>query len=74
MTRQKKELIKRINEIREFIEADEELGCGFCPVKHPMERRLESLEDQLAKLSHYESAEEMDNDDRYMKALLARAM
>lgn len=31
MTRQKKEIIKKIDEIEMFIAADEELGCGFAP-------------------------------------------
>jgi hypothetical protein len=31
MTRQKKELIRAIQQIDEFIAVDTELGCGFAP-------------------------------------------
>lgn len=33
MTRQKKEIIKKIDEIERFIRAEEELGCGFAPAE-----------------------------------------
>lgn len=32
MTRQKKEVIKKIDDLEQWIEVDVELGCGFAPV------------------------------------------
>ena len=54
MTRQKKELIKKIDEIHAFIEADEELGCGFAPAGFydPLYQQIADLEEQLAELQH----------------------
>ena len=70
MTRQKKEILKEIDEIRLAIAADEELGCGCAPpgAYDSMYERIYELETQLAKLSHYDSAEDMFHDDRWMKA------
>ena len=57
MTRQKKEILKKIDEIQTFIAVDEELGCGFAPARFYDElyEQIWELQEQLAKLSHYES-------------------
>ena len=66
MTRQKKEILRKIDEIEAFIAADEELGCGFAPADfyRPLEEREWALREELARLSHYGSAEEMMYDTR----------
>jgi hypothetical protein len=70
MTRQKKEILKKIDEIREWIAVDEELGCGCAPANFyaPLYEQIHELEEQLAKLSHYNSVAEMYNDDRWLQA------
>jgi hypothetical protein len=72
MTRQKKEIIKRIEEIQTFIAVDEELGCGFAPAGFydPLYEQIYALEGELARLSHYGSVEEMYMDDRGMRSEL----
>ena len=72
MTRQKKEIIRRIDEIEAFIHADEELGCGFAPAGFyvPLYEQIYALEGELARLSHYGSVEEMYMDDRWMRSEL----
>ena len=66
MTRQKKEIIKKIDEIHAFIEADSQLGCGFAPADFyaPLEEEAWELREELARLSHYGSAMEMMMDER----------
>ena len=61
MTRQKKEIMKKIMEIDKFIEVDMELGCGFYPegAYSKMEQMSYELLEQLAKLSHYDNVEDM---------------
>lgn len=68
MTRQKKEIIKKINDMEMWIAADMELGCGFAPpdAYADMEQEIWRLYEELAHLQHYESAEEMFHDDRWM--------
>ena len=68
MTRQKKELIRAIQEIDDFITADTEMGCGFAPADAyaDLEEKQWNLLEQLAHLSHYTSAMEMLNDDRHI--------
>lgn len=68
MTRQKKELIRKINELEEWIRVDEALGCGFAPAGYYDELYDEiwQLTEELAHLSHYESAQAMMNDTRWM--------
>lgn len=70
MTRQKKEIIKKINWLWEMIVADEELGCGFAPAGfyEPVEKEINGLEEELAILRHYKSAEEMMFDTRGLQA------
>ena len=66
MTRQKKEIVKRINQICAWIEADQELGCGFAAARayDGMYREIDRLEDELARLQHYASVEDMLYDTR----------
>ena len=66
MTRQKKELIRRIYEIEAFIGADSELGCGFAPsgFYSPLEEEVYRLQEELAHLSHYPDADSMFYDTR----------
>lgn len=61
MTRQKKELLKKICEIEKFIFADMELGCGCAPADFYKElyEEMYKYEDELARLSHFSSAERM---------------
>ena len=70
MTRQKKEIIKKIDEMERFIQADMELGCGFAPIGayDSMYEEIHKLQEQLAELSHYNSVEEMLYDTRYQDA------
>ena len=72
MTRQKKEIIRKIDEIEAFIHADEQLGCGFAPAGFydPLYEQIYALEGELARLSHYGSVEEMYMDDRWMRSEL----
>lgn len=74
MTRQKKEILKKIWEIEEFIATDEELGCGFAPAGFydDLYMEISVLEEQLAELQHYDSAEDMLNDTKYMDAIMAK--
>ena len=66
MTRQKKEIIRKIDEIENFISADSALGCGFAPADfyQPLEQEAYRLQEELAHLSHYGSVEEMMFDPR----------
>ena len=70
MTRQKKEICRKIEEIELWIKIDEEMGCGFAPpgAYDSMYERIHELEEQLAKLRHYDSVEDMYHDDRWMRA------
>lgn len=60
MTRQKKEILRKIDEMERWIAADEELGCGFAPAGayDGMYREIDRLEDELARLQHFASREE----------------
>ena len=66
MTRQKKELVRKIDEIENFIAADESLGCGFAPAGfyEPLEKEAWELREELARLSGYKDAMEMMHDGR----------
>ena len=66
MNRQKKELIKQIRALEEWIAVDEELGCGFAPPNayHKECEEIYRLQEKLAQLRHYGSAEEMLYDER----------
>ncbi len=65
MTRQKKEIAKKIDRLEVGIEMDELMGCGLPPaVYEAREREIYSLLEQLARLQHYASVEEMLYDTR----------
>ena len=66
MTRQKKEILKKIDDLRIWIAVDEELGCGFAPADAYLEtyEEIDRLERELAGLRHYDGVEEMYNDAR----------
>ncbi len=66
MTRQKKEIIKKIEAIDNFIEIDRQLGCGFEPegAYSELEQESDRLFEELAKLSHYKNSYEMMHDER----------
>lgn len=66
MTRQKKEILKKIEEIDNFIGVDMALGCGFAPASFydPLYEEIYALEEKLAKLRHYSSRDEMLQDLR----------
>ena len=66
MTRQKKEIIKKIDAMQRWIEVDMELGCGFAPAGayDGMYREINRLEEELARLQHYASVEDMYYDTR----------
>ena len=66
MTRQKKELIRKIDEIERFVAADEELGCGFAPADfyQPLHEKAYGLLEELAKLRKFRTAEDMMMDPR----------
>lgn len=67
MTRQKKEIIKKIEDIRDWVDQDTELGCGFAPpdAYKKAEEEIYKLQDELARLRHYRSTEEMLYDTRW---------
>lgn len=71
MTRQKKEIIKKIDQIQLEILVDEELGCGMAPAGAYDRAYIEisELEEQLARLMHYKNANEMFCDMRGMKGM-----
>lgn len=66
MTRQKKEIIKKIDDLEQWIEVDMELGCGFAPAGAYDEtyREIYGLLERLARLQHYASVEDMLYDTR----------
>ena len=70
MTRQKREIMRKMNEIREFIEVDMQLGCGFAPANayDSMEDQIWNLGEELARLSHYDSYLDYLMDDRCLQA------
>lgn len=67
MTRQKKEIIKKMDAIDNFIAADRELGCGFAPAGayKELEEEWWKLFEELSRLRHYEHPTAMINDMMY---------
>ena len=66
MTRQKRELLKQIQQMERSIETDTQLGFGCAP-PGAFDRAYEKiyeLREELAHLRHYASAEEMLCDTR----------
>ena len=70
MTRQKKEIIRKMDEINKFIAVDTELGYGFAPAGFydELEEKLWNLGEELARLSHFGSYMEYLMDDRGLQA------
>lgn len=65
MTRQKKEIVKKIEYIQTGMEMDDLMGCGLPPkVYESREREIFSLLEQLARLQHYTCVENMLFDTR----------
>ena len=62
MTRQKKELHKKIDQLQAIIQAESELGCGFTPADwfEEIYIEMEKLYEELAHLSHFSTL------DRYI--------
>ena len=70
MTRQKKELIKKIEAVQFEIWAEEKLGCGFTPAGAfaPYYKKIDKYEEELAHLRGYSSVMDMYMDTRYIAA------
>lgn len=70
MTRQKKEIRRKMDEIENFIRVDEELGCGFAPADayDSMYEQIWELGEELARLSHFDSYMDYLMDSRGLKA------
>ena len=66
MNRQKKELLKKIEQMETWIAVDIELGCGFAPpgAYDKMYEEIYALWEQLAHLRHYNTVEDMLYDER----------
>jgi len=58
MTRQKKEIIRKMNEIEESIYVDEALSCGNSPegAYDHLYEAIYKLRDELAQLRHFTDA------------------
>lgn len=58
MTRQKKEIIRKIDAIEREIQIDSELGCGYAPAGFYDQAydEIYKLQDQLAQLRGFENA------------------
>ena len=71
MNRQKKELLKKIEEMETWIAVDTDLGCGFAPpgAYAEMEKEIYRLQEKLAHLRHYKTVEEMYYDERGQAAV-----
>ena len=66
MTRQKRELLKQIQQMEHSIETDTQLGLGYAP-PGAFDKAYEEIykfREELAHLRHYASAEEMLCDTR----------
>ena len=66
MTRQKRELLKQIQQMERSIETDTQLGLGYTPpgAFDKAYEEIYKLQEELAHLRHYASAEEMLCDTR----------
>lgn len=55
-----------MDELERFIQADDELGCGFAPAGYydPLEQQYGELYEELARLRHYKDGTEMMYDTR----------
>lgn len=65
MTRQKKEIIKKVERVQLGMEMDDLMGCGLpTAVCETREKEIYTLWEQLARLQHYASVEDMLYDTR----------
>ena len=65
MTRQKKEIIKNVERVQMGMEMDDLMGCGLpIAVHETREKEIYTLWEQLARLQHYASVEDMLYDTR----------
>ncbi|MBQ7543302.1 MAG: hypothetical protein IJT44_13535 [Clostridia bacterium] len=66
MTREKKEILKKIEAKETGLAADMTMGCGFAPPNayDDVYREIDSLWDRLARLRGYKDAGEMEHDPR----------
>lgn len=71
MTRQKKEIIKKIEEIEMAIDIDIDLGFGYVPEggHDRLYHEIYLLNEELAHLRHYANAKEMCDDERRYKPI-----
>ena len=68
MTRQKKEILRQIDEIERDIDIDQQLAYGMAPpgAYDSIYQQIDELWDKLARLSRFESKEAMFLDERGM--------
>lgn len=66
MTREKREIIRRIDDLQFEMEIESQLNFGNLPEDgfEPYMREIHSLEERLSKLRHYDSVEDMYFDTR----------
>lgn len=67
MTREKKEIIKKINEIQFQMQCEKSMGCGFTPSSYfemIEQQYLDPLYEKLSILQKYNSVEAMLHDER----------
>ena len=66
MNREKKELLKKIEQMETWIDADTKLGCGFAPpgAYDKTYGEIYALQEKLAHLRHYKTVEDMLYDER----------
>ena len=66
MTKQKRELLKRIEQMEHSVEIDTQLGFGCAPANafDRVYEEIYKLQEELAHLRHYASVEEMHYDTR----------
>lgn len=71
MTRQKKEILKTIDEMERSIQTDLFLGGGIAPASafDSIYEEMYRLQEELAHLRHYASVEEMLSDTRGQTSL-----
>lgn len=69
MTRQKKEIMKKIDEIEMEIAVDQQLSFGMAPAEayDKAYQQIWELNEELARLRHYPDAWQMINDNRGYK-------
>lgn len=70
MTREKKEILKKIDELQIEIEVDRQLGFGMAPegAYDCIYDAIDKLQEKLAHLSHHKTYVDMVMDPRWMAA------